>query len=49
MSSGKWLLPGKAPAGREDSAAWEGDVDAAERAEIGADLGAMPGEDHAGP
>jgi phosphoribosylamine--glycine ligase len=27
----------------------EGDVDAAERAEIGADLGAVTGEDHAGP
>ena len=35
--------------GRCGSAGREGDFDAAERAEIGADLGAVTGEDHASP
>ena len=35
--------------GRCGSAGGEGDFDAAERAEIGGDMGAVPGEDHAGP
>src|SRR5277367_5198338 len=35
--------------GREGSAAGEGDFDAAERAELGGDAGAVAGEDHAGP